>query len=179
MVVFATGERTRRRGLGRRNESISDPVFGAGSLSARVVPMTPGNAVRADPVEERGASLYRIVIGKHGGILKPESVSTKQERIAMLAKEDLTMVLCTLGHYIDYEFIRTSTIWSPTVQRCWCRSGFHPSCGGQRYLCTRGKPRHTVKFQKFDVCKKKSPGGVNIRQAPTVHLRLSVFLTSA
>jgi RNA-directed DNA polymerase len=63
------------------SESISDPIFGTGSLSALVVLMTLGNAVRADPVEERGASLYRIVHGKHGGILKPESVSTKQERI--------------------------------------------------------------------------------------------------
>jgi hypothetical protein len=67
------------------SESISDPIFGTGSLSALVVLMTLGNAVRADPVEERGASLYRIVHGKHGGILKPESVSTKQERIAELA----------------------------------------------------------------------------------------------
>jgi hypothetical protein len=29
--------------------------------------MTPGNAAQADPVEERGAPLYRIVLEKHGG----------------------------------------------------------------------------------------------------------------
>jgi RNA-directed DNA polymerase len=36
------------------SESISDPIFGTGSLSALVVLMTLGNAVLADPVEERG-----------------------------------------------------------------------------------------------------------------------------
>jgi len=34
------------------SESISDPIFGTGGLSALVVLMTLGNAVRADPVEE-------------------------------------------------------------------------------------------------------------------------------
>ena len=53
-----------------------------------------------------GASLYRIVIVKHGGTLKPESVSTKQERIAMLAKGNPTMALTTLGHFIDYEWVK-------------------------------------------------------------------------
>ena len=94
------------KGLGLGSETISDPVFGTGSLSAFVVPMTPGNAVRADPVEERGASLYRIVHVKHGGTLKPESVSTKQERIAELAKNNPAMALTTLAHYIDYEWVR-------------------------------------------------------------------------
>jgi RNA-directed DNA polymerase len=54
----------------------------------------------------RGASLYRIVTGKHGGTLKPESVSTKQERIAALAKENPAMALATIGHYIDYEWVK-------------------------------------------------------------------------
>jgi RNA-directed DNA polymerase len=68
--------------------------------------MTPGNAVRADPVEEREASLYRIVHGKHGGTLKPESVSTKQERIAELARNNPVMALNTLAHCIDYEWVK-------------------------------------------------------------------------
>jgi hypothetical protein len=68
--------------------------------------MTPGNAVQADPVEERGASLYRIVHLKHGGTLKPESVSTKQERIAELAKNNPAMALTTLAHHIDYEWVK-------------------------------------------------------------------------
>jgi len=68
--------------------------------------MTSGNAARADPVEEREASLYRIVHGKHGGTLKPESVSTKQERIAELARSNPAMALHTLAHHIDYEWVK-------------------------------------------------------------------------
>ena len=88
------------------SESISDPIFGTGSLSAIVVLKTLGNAVRADPVEERGASLYRSVHVKHGGTLKPESVSTKQERIAELARNNPGMALTTLAHHIDYEWVK-------------------------------------------------------------------------
>jgi len=88
------------------SESISDPIFGTGSLSALVVLKTLGNAVRADPVEERGASLYRSVHVKHGGTLKPESVSTKQERIAELARNNPGMALTTLAHHIDYEWVK-------------------------------------------------------------------------
>ena len=69
----------------RGSESISDPVFGIGSRSAPIVLMTLGNAARADPVEARGAPLYRIALEQHGGALKPASVQTKQERIAELA----------------------------------------------------------------------------------------------
>ena len=68
--------------------------------------MTSGNAARADPVEEREASLYRIVHAKHGGTLKPESVSTKQERIAELARNNPAMALHTLAHHIDYEWVK-------------------------------------------------------------------------
>ena len=36
---------------------ISDPVVGAGSLSALIVLLTSGNAARADPAEGSGAPL--------------------------------------------------------------------------------------------------------------------------
>ena len=57
--VSTEREQTRRRELGRGNESISDPVFGTGSLSALMVLLTPGNAARADPVEGSGAPLLQ------------------------------------------------------------------------------------------------------------------------
>ena len=41
--------------LERGSESISDPVFGAGSRSALIVLLTLGNAAQADPVEGSGA----------------------------------------------------------------------------------------------------------------------------
>ena len=52
--VSAARERTWREGLGRRSESISDFVFGTGSLSALVVLMISGNAAQADPVDGKG-----------------------------------------------------------------------------------------------------------------------------
>jgi len=67
--------------------------------------MTPGNAAWVDPVEESGAPLYRVVRGQHGGALKPESVSTKQERIAKLARDNLARALFSLNHYLDYEWV--------------------------------------------------------------------------
>ncbi len=74
--------------------------------------MTPGNAVLADPVEERGASLYGIVHVKHGGILKPESVSTKQERIAELARNNPAMALTTLAHVQKHNRHPKPFIWT-------------------------------------------------------------------
>jgi len=99
------GSKRGRRELGRGSESISDPVFGIGSRSASIVLMTLGNAAQADPVEERGAPLYRIVLEKHGGTLKPESVQTKQERIGELARNNPEMAIYTLHHHIDYEWV--------------------------------------------------------------------------
>src|SRR5258708_9268399 len=93
--------------LGPGSESISDPVFGTGSLSAFVVLMTPGNAVRADPVEEREASLYRIAHVKHVGMLKPESGSTKQERIAGLAKSNRARSSPTLAAHTNYHEVNS------------------------------------------------------------------------
>jgi len=69
--------------------------------------MTPGNAAWVDPVEESGAPLYRVVRGQHGGALKPESVSTKQERIAKLARDNLARALFSLNHYLDYECVKS------------------------------------------------------------------------
>jgi RNA-directed DNA polymerase len=91
--------------LGRGSESISDRVFATGSLRALIVLMTPGNAAQADPVEERGAPLLQDVLEKHGGALKPTSVSTKQEHIAKLARDYPERAFFTLSQYIDFEWV--------------------------------------------------------------------------
>ena len=38
--------------------------------------------------------------------MKPESVSTKQERIATLARSNPAMAFTSLNHYLDYEWVR-------------------------------------------------------------------------
>src|SRR4051812_47325666 len=50
---------TKRRQLGRASQSISEPVFGAGSRSAFVVLRTLANAAQADPIEGREALLLQ------------------------------------------------------------------------------------------------------------------------
>ena len=100
------GSKRKSRGLERGSESISDAVFDAGSRSAPIVLMTSGNAARVDPIEERGASLYRTAFEKHGGTLRPASVQTKQEQIASLARNNPKMAISTLHHHIDLEWMR-------------------------------------------------------------------------
>src|SRR5450631_184627 len=53
------GSKRWRQELERGSESISDFVLDTGSLSALIVPMTSGNAARADPIEGSGASLLQ------------------------------------------------------------------------------------------------------------------------
>jgi RNA-directed DNA polymerase len=43
---------------------------------------------------------------KHEGALKPESVSTKQERIAELARRSPQMAFTSLNQYLDLEWLR-------------------------------------------------------------------------
>lgn len=38
--------------------------------------------------------------------MKPESVSTKQERIATLARQNRAMAFTSLHHYLDYEWLQ-------------------------------------------------------------------------
>lgn len=46
-----------------------------------------------------------MFLGNIGGTLRPVSVSTKQEQIAMLAKNAPDMVFTSLNHYLDYEWM--------------------------------------------------------------------------
>ena len=68
--------------------------------------MTSGNAARADPTEwEAELRCYRTALRNTDGALKPESVSTKQERIAQLARRNPAMAFTSLNHYLDAEWM--------------------------------------------------------------------------
>ena len=107
--------------------------------------MTPGNAVRADPVEEREAPLYRIVHVKHGGILKPESVSTKQERIAELARSNPAMALTTLAHHIDYEWVKSRSSDNCCAPRSIANSSPHVLTRG---IVSLNSPKIRPRFER-------------------------------
>jgi RNA-directed DNA polymerase len=91
----------------RGSEYISDSVVGAGSLSALIVLLTSGNAAPGGPGRgKRGTVVNRVVSEKHEGALKPASVSTKQERIAELARNNPARALTSLNHYLDAEWMQ-------------------------------------------------------------------------
>ena len=68
--------------------------------------MTLGNAARADPADgKRSTIVTESLLRNTEGALKPESVSTKQERIAKLARENAAMAFTSLNHYLDVEWM--------------------------------------------------------------------------
>jgi len=71
-----------------------------------VVPMKPGNALYVDPVKGRESRTTELLEGKMSGISEPRSISTKLQRIATLAGQTPKMVLHSLSHHIDIEWLR-------------------------------------------------------------------------
>lgn len=65
---------------------------------------------------EGGHRVAESFLGNMTGALKPESVSTKQERIAKLAREQPGMAFSSLNHYVDYE-------WVEYAYRCTRKDG--------------------------------------------------------
>ena len=57
-------------------------------------------------MEGRGAPEHGTADGKDGGTLGPENISTKQQRVAQLARQIPRMVLTTLSHHIDMEWMK-------------------------------------------------------------------------
>ena len=110
------GDEGRERG----DESISGPVFGTASLSAFVVLMTLGNARSSGPSRGKGGAVVVIesLLRNTEGALKPESVSTKQQRIAVLAQSHPTREL--LARRVTDGVVRSSSLHSEvgeSVQR--------------------------------------------------------------
>ena len=66
--------------------------------------------------EGSGAALLKKRLERHEGALKPESVSTKQERIAQQARQNPVMAVTSLNHYLDAE-------WMEYAFECTCNDG--------------------------------------------------------
>ena len=71
-----------------------------------VVPMKPENAPHADPVEGRGSRSTALLEGKMSATPSAGSVSTKQQRIAELARKAPELAFTTLAHHVDAEWLR-------------------------------------------------------------------------
>ena len=80
-----------------------------------IVPTKQGNPSHGEPAEGRGcreedagrgAGIAEPLEGKMAGTSDPMTVSTKLQRIAELARRSPDMVINTLAHHVDVEFLR-------------------------------------------------------------------------
>ena len=71
-----------------------------------IVPCEAGELAREDPVEGSGTSSNKPLEGNMPETPKSETVSTKQQRIATLAKQSPQMAFTSLAHYIDLDWLR-------------------------------------------------------------------------
>jgi len=71
-----------------------------------ILPMKQGNSPQGTLWREGGTEFTVLLEGKMAGRSSPGVVSTKLQRIAKLAREAPDMVLTTLAHHIDIEWLR-------------------------------------------------------------------------
>jgi group II intron reverse transcriptase/maturase len=71
-----------------------------------IVPGKLGNSLQGTQRREAGSRIIEPLEGKMGGIPRPRTVSTKQQRIAELAKQMPGVGLTSLSHHIDMEWMR-------------------------------------------------------------------------
>ena len=67
----------------------------------QIVPLKQGNLLEGTLWREGGAIVMEPLEGKMQGTSRPESVSTRLQRVAKLSKEAPEMVWTTLAHHID------------------------------------------------------------------------------
>ena len=80
------------------NEAWRDGRQGIGALHSTA---EAGERNPADPVEGRKCRVRGLLEGNMAGASEPDPVSTKQQQIAELAKQDPQRGLFSLAHHID------------------------------------------------------------------------------
>jgi RNA-directed DNA polymerase len=70
-----------------------------------IVPLKQGNSSRENPGEGRGCQVVELLEGNMTGASKPDPVSTKQQRIAELAKQSPEMGFTSLAYHIDLRWL--------------------------------------------------------------------------
>ncbi len=71
-----------------------------------IIPEKRGNRTHRDPVEGRGCRMTEPLEGKMTETLGSDSISTRLQRIAELARRSSGMVITTLAHHIDMAFLK-------------------------------------------------------------------------
>ena len=85
------------------NEVRRDGRQGVGAFHSTV---EAGELSPEDPVEGRGCRIMELLEGNMASTSKLDTVSTKRQRIATLAKQSSTMSLTSLAHHVDVEWLR-------------------------------------------------------------------------
>jgi RNA-directed DNA polymerase len=70
-----------------------------------IVPTKPGNSPRGDPAEGRGRQVAEPLGGNRAGTQRPGLVSTKQQRIAELARQSPQLGFTSLNYYLDLAWL--------------------------------------------------------------------------
>jgi hypothetical protein len=89
----------------RRREPKGSVPEGSRGSERLIVPVKPGNTTRVDPVEGRGRRIAEPLEGNMASASELDSVSTKQQRIAELAKQAPTMGITSLNHHLDLDWL--------------------------------------------------------------------------
>src|SRR6266702_5075849 len=96
MRAGPTGANDRRTSRYRQANHKEARRDGARESERSIVPPKPGNPTRGDPVEGRGRRVAEPLGGNMAGAQEPDPVSTKQQRIAELAKQSPQMGFTSL-----------------------------------------------------------------------------------
>lgn len=84
------------------NEARRDERQGVGASHSTI---EPGEPTRRDPGEGRGRRFMKPLEGNMTGTSGPETVFTKRQRIAKLARDAPEMAFTTLAHHIDLDWL--------------------------------------------------------------------------
>ena len=98
-------ERTLRRSAVFGSEGNEGPGKGWQGVGALYSTVETGEPVPRDPREGRKRRIMELLEGKMEGTPSPVTVSTKLQKVAKLAREAPGMVITSLSHHIDIDFL--------------------------------------------------------------------------
>src|ERR1700730_18136683 len=93
-------------GAVRSREPQGSVPEGARESERLIVPVKPANTTRVKPVEGRRRRVAESLEGNMASASELDPVSTKQQRIAELAKQAPTMGITSLNHHLDLDWLR-------------------------------------------------------------------------
>ena len=104
-VGLSGSDEDRRAGWYRQAKATKRGGRSAGDSERLIVPSKQGNSPHGNPVEGRGRRVVEPLEGNMAGASEPGTVSTRQQRIAELAKQSPEMGFTSLAHHLDLTWL--------------------------------------------------------------------------